>query len=111
MQETLVPSLGWEGPLEEGMATHSSIPAWRIPWTEQPGGLQSMGSHRVSQSKGLTHIPTHYTSPHTEGIVVDIHFPLYKKLKSQLPPHTDSSGSSFSDSILIFYFHPRHLWG
>ena len=43
MQETWVQSLGWEYSLEEGMATHSSIPAWRIPWTEQPGGLQSMG--------------------------------------------------------------------
>ena len=40
-------SLGWEDPLEEGMATHSSILAWRIPWTEDPGGLQSIGSQRV----------------------------------------------------------------
>ena len=38
MQKTRVPSLGWEEPLEEGMATHSSILAWRIPWTEEPGG-------------------------------------------------------------------------
>ena len=44
VQETRVQSLGWEDPLEEGMATHSSILAWRIPWTEEPGGLQSMGS-------------------------------------------------------------------
>ena len=43
MRETWVPSLGWEDPLEKGMATHSSILAWRIPWTEEPGGLQSMG--------------------------------------------------------------------
>ena len=43
MQETWLRSLGWEDPLEEGMATHSSILAWRIPWTEEPGGLQSMG--------------------------------------------------------------------
>ena len=42
-----VRSLGWEDPLAEGMATHSSILAWRIPWTEEPGGLLSMGSHRV----------------------------------------------------------------
>ena len=40
-QETQVPSLCWEDPLEEGMATHSSILAWRIPWTEEPGGLRS----------------------------------------------------------------------
>ena len=39
--------LGWEEPLEEEMATHSSILAWKIPWTEEPGGLQSMGSQRV----------------------------------------------------------------
>ena len=45
--EMLVQSLDQEGPLEEGMATHFSIPAWRIPWTEEPGGLQSMGLHRV----------------------------------------------------------------
>ena len=46
-QETQVQSLGWEDPLEKGMATHSSILAWRIPWTEEPGGLQSMGTQRV----------------------------------------------------------------
>ena len=43
----LVPSLGWENPLEEGMATHSGILAWRMPWTEEPGGLQSIVSQRV----------------------------------------------------------------
>ena len=46
-QETRVESLGQEEPLEKGMATHSSILAWRIPWTEEPGGLQSMESQRV----------------------------------------------------------------
>ena len=44
MKETWVRSLGQEDPLQKGMATHSSILAWRIPWTEEPGGLQSMGS-------------------------------------------------------------------
>ena len=43
MWDTQVPSQGWEDPLEKGMATHSSILAWRIPWTEEPGGLQTMG--------------------------------------------------------------------
>ena len=47
MQETRVRSLGWEVPLEKGMAIHSSILAWRIPWTKKPGRLQSMGSQRV----------------------------------------------------------------
>ena len=47
MQETQVPSLGQEDPLEEGMTTHSSILTWRISWTEEPGRLQSMGLQRV----------------------------------------------------------------
>ena len=47
MQEIWVPYLGLEDPLEEGMATHSSILAWRILWTEEPGGLQSIESQRV----------------------------------------------------------------
>ena len=49
MQETWVRSLGWENPLEKGMATHSSILAWGISWTEEPGGLQSMGLQKVGR--------------------------------------------------------------
>ena len=50
MQETQVRSLGQEGPLEKGMAIQSRILAWRIPWTEEPGRLHSMGSHRVGHN-------------------------------------------------------------
>ena len=50
MQETWVQSLGWEDPLEKGKATHSSILVWRIPWTEEPGRLQSMGLQRVGHN-------------------------------------------------------------
>ena len=50
MQETWVQSLGWEDPLEKGTATHSSILAWRIAWTEEPGRLQSRGSQRVGHN-------------------------------------------------------------
>ena len=49
IRETWVRSLGWEDPLEEGMATHSSLLAWRIPWIEEPGGLQSMGLQSRTQ--------------------------------------------------------------
>ena len=49
VRETQVPSLGWEDPLKKGMATHSSILAWRIPWTEESGGLQSTGSQRLTR--------------------------------------------------------------
>ena len=53
-QETRVRSLGQEDPLEEGMAAHSSILAWRIPWTEHPGGLQPMGSQTVKEEEVCT---------------------------------------------------------
>ena len=50
-----VRSLGWEDPLEEGMATHSSILVWRIPWTEQPGRLQSMGRKESDMTEAIEH--------------------------------------------------------
>ena len=53
-QETQVPSLGGEDPLEKGMATHSNIPAWRIPWTEEPVRLQSMGLKESDTAKQLS---------------------------------------------------------
>ena len=55
MQETRVRFLGWEVPLEKGIAIHSSILAWRIPWTEKPGGLQSVGSKESDTTERLTH--------------------------------------------------------
>ena len=55
MRETWVRSLGQEDPLEKEMTTHSSVLAWRIPWTEEPGGLQSMGSQRVGHTELHTH--------------------------------------------------------
>ena len=54
MQETWVRSLGWEDPLEKEMATHSSILAWRIPWMEEPSGLQSMGSQKVRHDQATS---------------------------------------------------------
>ena len=60
MQQIWIRSLGWEDPLKKGMATHSSILAWRIPRTEEPGGLQSLGSQRVRHDwVTLTHTHTH----------------------------------------------------
>ena len=56
MQETWVRSLGWEDPLEKEMAAHSSIHAWKIPWMEEPGGLQSMGSQTVGHDFTFTFI-------------------------------------------------------
>ena len=55
MWETWVPSLGWEDPLEKGMAVHASILAWRIPWMEEPGRLPSMGSQRVRHDRSTEH--------------------------------------------------------
>ena len=53
MQETCVRSLGWEDPLEKGMAIDSSILAWKVPWTEEPGGLQSLGSKKVEHESSV----------------------------------------------------------
>ena len=61
MQEMLVWSVGQEDPLKEGMATHSSVLAWRTPWTEEPGGLQSMGSQGVGHDQSdLARMPCSY---------------------------------------------------
>ena len=77
VQETWVQSLGWEGLLKEGMATHSSFLVWRIPWTEEPGGLYSPWGHRESdRTKRLstqTHIHTH-THTHTEKDARNVKF-------------------------------------
>ena len=78
MQESWIGSLVWEDPLEEGMATHSSILAWRIPWTEEPGGLQSMGSQ--SQTRLSTYFYSSFlllliTQPaHYYHVVLDVSF-------------------------------------
>ena len=56
MQETQGQSLDWEDPLEEETAIRSSILAWEVPWTKEPGRLQSMGPQKVDMTKGLTHI-------------------------------------------------------
>ena len=62
MQEMWEIHLGWEDPLEKAMATYSSILSWRIPWTEKPSGLQSMGSHRVGHGwSDLVHSSMHTT--------------------------------------------------
>ena len=58
MRGIRVQSLGWDGPLEKEMATHSSIFAWRIPWTEEPGSLQSMGSQSVGHELATEHVHT-----------------------------------------------------
>ena len=58
-KEMVVQFPGWEGPLEEGKSIHPSILAWRIPWTEKPGGLQSMGSQRVRHKWLSTHACSH----------------------------------------------------
>ena len=57
-QETWVRFLGWEDPLEEGMATQTSILAWRIPWTEEPGGLQSIGLQELDTTEMTEHART-----------------------------------------------------
>ena len=71
MREAWVWLLGWEDPVEKGNVTHSSILVWRIPWTEQPGGLQSMGLQRVGHNWAilLTSLGTGYNWPHIQRLL------------------------------------------
>ena len=69
MQETQVPSLGQEDALAKGMATHSSILAWRIPWTEEPGGYRLWGHTELDTTEKLTLSPFHWAGTHqTVGV-------------------------------------------
>ena len=95
-QETQVHSLGWEDPLEEGMATHSSILAWRIPQTEEPGGLLSRGLQRVGYN---------WTSntQHRRYIYMNVEFPVFllESWRQDLVLHTAKSTASESCLLCI----------
>ena len=83
MQETQVRSLGWEGPLEKEMATLSSTLAWKIPWMEEHGRLQSMGSQRVGHdcATSLTHLPCIF------NLITELGYSYFmKKTKEQKTP-------------------------
>ena len=69
MQETRVWSLGQEDSLEQEMASHSRIPSWKIPWTEEPHGLQSMGSQRIGYDQATEHMWTHCTCPMSKELI------------------------------------------
>ena len=71
MEETRIPSLGWENLLEKEMATHSSILAWETPWTEEPGGLPSMGSQRVGYNLA-TNAEAHVKKESFNGILANL---------------------------------------
>ena len=83
MRETWVWSLGWEDPLEKGTTTYSSILAWRIPWTEEPGRLQSMGSQRIGHNwETIT-----FTSPKLTNYICKNSFQIGHILKMQMDGH------------------------
>ena len=84
MCETQVHFLGWEDPLEKGLSTHSSILAWRIPWTEEAGGLQSMGSQRVGHWVTKTHTHRLQDNTNTNSLNVQKNSKRYVLLWSYL---------------------------
>ena len=107
MQEIWVRSLGWEDPLEKGMATHSSICAWRIPWTEEPGGLQSTGFHRAG------HEWSNLAWMHTTLIVNHLDLLLWRYFEHFIPRVTGENPlikiflyihSYFQSELLFFTF-------
>ena len=83
MQETLLQSLGQENPVEKETATHSSILAWEIPWLEEPGGLQSMGSQRLRHDLATKHLTT------TTPLFMTALFTIARTWKQSRCPSTD----------------------
>ena len=73
---------GWEDPLQKELVTHSSILAWRIPWTGEPGGLQSMGSHRVGYDRAVN---THMRTVSSCGLITNTFTKKEERLKAFLP--------------------------
>ena len=78
--QTQLWSVSWEDPLEKGMATHSCVLAWRIPGTEEPGGLQSVGLQRVRQDLVIKP-PPHSNTPHPSGIWIYVHLTWFTQTK------------------------------
>ena len=106
MQETWVPSLGWEDPLEEGMATYSSILAWRIPWTEEPGGYGPQGRKELDMTEQLTH--TQKTLSTEPG---EWQFPTQEWEKRESPHPTDGcegGGDGCTDDHVFLIDQPIH---
>ena len=83
MWEMWVWSLGWEGPLEEGMETHSSILAWRIPWTEEPGGQQSIASQTVEHDWVTKHNTYNNTASNVCDDLIYVYIGLMYKTRSE----------------------------
>ena len=108
VQETLVRSLGWEDPLEKGMATHSGILAWEIPWTEEPGRLQSVGLQTIRRDLATKqehkHTHTHmYTHTHFNSrLLSGFSFSVFR-----LSPNMPSASSIFLKHYVIL---PCQLW-
>ena len=127
MWETWVRSLGWEHPLEKCIATHSSIQAWRIPWTEEPGGLLSMGLQRIKHDWASKHsiysihpsihlsiYPSIYSSIHTcihPSIHLSIHLSIHPSIHLSIHQNeVEKSGVSIRDCLIIYLLIlPIHL--
>ena len=115
MQETQVPSLGRENPLEKEMATHSSILAWRIPWTEEPGGLQSTGSQRVGHNWATSLSLSFFPLTSSIGITSEKAMAPHSSTLAWKIPWTEETGrlqsmgslsrARLSDFTFTFHFH------
>ena len=104
IQETQFRSLDQEDPLEKGMATHSSIPAWEIPWAEEPGGLQPMGSQRVRHDLATKNINTGNHCIHTKRLM-NLNWILASYKPAQLSIHTALPRTAGSSSVVPMFVH------
>jgi len=111
MWETWARSLGWDDPLEEGIATHSGILAWRIPWTEEPGRLQSMGSQRVrwlSEIHTLQHTHTH---THTHRVALQYCIVPAMQESELVLRMSDWTELNWTECMSLYFFRFPSHWG
>ena len=106
--ETWVWSLGWEDPLQKEMATHSSLRAWRIPWTEEPGRLQSLGSQRIRHDWGTNFLPLHSIIISDDAFLSGIDLHLFRPLGERSKVLTESFGLDCFQ-LQIIHMPKRHF--
>ena len=112
MQERQVQSLGQDDPLEKGMASHPSVLAWRIPWTEKPGGLQSVGLQRVGHAWGTNTFTFKGRNPEWNCVVVLASSTPFWPLLASLPPFLTLPGTHelLAGRQPLHCAHSRHLF-
>ena len=112
MQDTRVRSLGWEDSLKEEMAIHSSVPAWKMSWTDEPGGLQSMRLQRVRHDQATEHLCRHSLKDIVQGTKGQVTeqqeiFKIIYLIKDLYPEHRNNCLNHKKSNNSVFFFNGK----